>query len=531
MKKIIYTFSVLAICLSLGTSLWGQRIVDIAASSNPAEPTDIFPVIMGDTMMNGDRVDNNTIYRLENGQTYVTSGRIVNTKDWPLHIEATDLNATDNKAIITREPNTSGDFQDIGRPEGDVTFQNIWLISGEKGPLEQHDWGKFRLSGAGSRIVVKDCIIEKDRGGFLQVRADSLKIFVENTIFRNGGNRRIIQGNGRAVDARNFVLDSLVMSNCVVHNLQDRFFRSQGGVTPHNYIKIDHCTAFNVAGRHGFIQLGRANTVEITNNLFSNPIMLGSSHPAYTDEQTQPDNTLHKVITIDTLYATTNLTISNNNIFWTKDVTDYWATVDSVNAPNVLSDLVKQSLGADTANAFFSEVFDLDDVPVTILEYVQDLYADPTADDMFDFIVEDSIVAGTSFDSGNLFEFDNFSPCYGSSTQSATASTTGGPVGAISFCSSLTSVSNFPEIVQNFRIIPNPVNGKARFDLQIVKGGDVRLEIFDLNGRMVDVVSEKYMTEGRHDIRWSVPAQLQTGLYMAKLSADNGVQTLKFVVN
>ena len=79
MKKIIYTFSVLAISLSLGTSLWGQRIVDIAASSNPAELTDIFPVIMGDTMMNGDRVDNNTIYRLENGQTYVTSGRIVNT--------------------------------------------------------------------------------------------------------------------------------------------------------------------------------------------------------------------------------------------------------------------------------------------------------------------------------------------------------------------------------------------------------------------------------------------------------------------
>ncbi|MEL6721137.1 MAG: hypothetical protein AAFP82_20720, partial [Bacteroidota bacterium] len=313
-------------------SAYGQREVVIPPSSDPFNPTDIFPFIMGDTTSTGDRVDNNTVYLLENGNVYVTTGRLVNSEDWPMQIRATDLENTDVKPIITRLPNASGSFPDIMRSNGDVHFQNLWIISGEKGSGENHDWGKIRILGTGTTVKVSDCIIEKDRGGFLQLRADSVKMYVENCIFRNGGNRRILQGNGRGIDARNFALDTLVMRNVIVHNIIDRFFRSQGGISPHNYIEIDNCTAFNVAGRHGFIQLGRVRTAKITDNLFVNPIMLGSS-PFYTDEQTQPDNDKHKVITVDTLYDDTQLTINNNNIFWTQDVMEVWNGIDSVSMP------------------------------------------------------------------------------------------------------------------------------------------------------------------------------------------------------
>ncbi|MEL6851579.1 MAG: hypothetical protein AAFP92_23860, partial [Bacteroidota bacterium] len=253
MRKYVPSLLSLLLLLGLALPLSAQRVVDIAASTDPANPTDIFPLIMGDTTSTGAREDSNTIYTLENGQVYITTGRIVNSKGWKLHIEAKDLDNTDLKPVLSRIPNASGSYPDIMRPEGDVVLKNIWIIAGEKGPLEQHDWGKIRLSGANTRVIVSDCIIEKDRGGFLQFRADGIKCYVTNCILRNGGNRMLIQGNGRGIDAREFSLDTLIMKNTVVHNLIDRFFRSQAGKTPHNYIEIDHCTGFNIAGRHGFI--------------------------------------------------------------------------------------------------------------------------------------------------------------------------------------------------------------------------------------------------------------------------------------
>lgn len=518
-------------CFLMVGSLSAQRVISVEPSGDPANPTDIFPIIMGDTTETGERVDNNTIYELQNGVVYVTSGRIVNKAEWPLQIQAANLEDTDNKAIIARVPNTSGDFQDIGRPEGDVTFRNLWIISGERGPLEQHDWGRLRLLGEGARIIVQDCIIEKDRGGFLQIRADSLKIYIDNTIFRNGGNRRILQGNGRGVDARNFFLDTLVMRNSIVHNIQDRFFRSQGGTQPHNYVEFDRNTSFNTAGRHGFIQLGRVIEAKITNNLFINPIMLGTS-PVFTDEQTQPDNEQHKVITVDTLFDNTSLTISNNNIFWTQDVIDYWASNDTVSQPPVLSSLVAQNLGADSSNAFFQEVVELASRPTIILPYVEDLYANPMAEDMFDFIVEDISLQGTPFDSGNLFDFATFDPCYPETTASATGASDGGAVGAVGFCPNLVTSTFEPTINQQLglQVLPNPMSGQANFRFELRQAGPIQLSIHDFMGREVARVFTGTQQAGQHQFDWNRSAQLPAGMYIARLQTMEGEQAIKLVI-
>jgi hypothetical protein len=526
MKK-IYLLSVLFLGISFALS--AQRFVLIEASDDPFTPANIFPVIMGDTLSNGDRVDNNTIYQLENGAVYVSSGRLVNKPEWPLQIQAVDLEDTDNKAIITRIPNASGDYQDIMRSEGDVTFLNLWIISGEVGPLEQHDWGKIRILGEGSRIIVRDCIIEKDRGGFLQMRADNVKCYVENTIFRNGGNRRIIQGNGRGIDARNFYFDTLVVRNTIVHNIQDRFFRSQGA--SQNYLEIDHCTSFNTIGRHGHIQLGRVRTAKITNNLFINPIMMGTS-PVYTDEQTQPDDDSHKVITLDTLYSDTELEIASNNIFWTEDVVNYWNTNDSVSMPGVLSQLVADNLGAAASDAFFQEPLELNNVPERILPYVVDLYNDPTSEDMYDFIVEDVAVAGTPFDSGNLFDFSDFDPCYGTGTTSATASTDGSAIGAVASCEALSS-SVFDILVNDqlhLQVQPNPMSTVATFQFELDQPGLARLDIYDLRGQLITSVLNERRPAGIQVVEWQPSTSISSGLYVAQLQTEEGTMALKLIV-
>ncbi len=529
MKK-HYTFILLLTGLLFSVQSIAQTVTVIPASADPTMPTDILPFIMGDTTATGERNDNNTIYKLENGEVYIITDRIVNKPEWDLQIEAVDLNDTENKPIISRIPNAGGTYPDMMRPEGNVTLRNIWFVVGEKGALEQHDWGKIRYMGDNTRVIADHCIFEKDRGGFFQLRGNGIKLYVTNCVLRNGGNRRILQGNGRGVDARNTSLDTLVMRNTIVHNIQDRFFRSQGATAPHKYIEIDHCTSFNTVGRHGFIQLGRVETAKITNNVFMNPIMLGSS-PFYTDEQTQPDEDLHKVITLDTLYDNTSLTISNNNVFWTQDVTDYWATNDSVFAPGLLSTLVMDNLGAAASDAAFQETLTLSSVPGSILQYVKDLYANPAADDMYDFIVEDEILAGTPFDSGNLFKFSTFDPCYSKMTQSAKASTGGVAIGAVASCAELTNVFDV-EVKEAFglKVFPNPTSSDLNLTFELQESSQVDLSIMDMSGRVVSKLFQGQLVGGPHNLTQDIPKQLSKGIYFLSLQTEHGLMTQKIII-
>ncbi|MEM6347225.1 MAG: T9SS type A sorting domain-containing protein [Bacteroidota bacterium] len=530
--RLNYSIGCFLLCLFALSSVQAQRTVNIPAMTGNF--VDIFPIIMGDTTASGDRVDENTIYTLDNGGVYITTGRIVNKKNWPLQIKATDLSNTDLKPVLTRVPNATGTYPDIMRPEGDVTLTNIWIISGEKGPGENHDWGKIRILGDSTTFRATDCIIEKDRGGFVQLRANNVKCFINNCVLRNGGNRFILEGNGRGVDSRNFVFDTLIVRNSIIHNIVDRVFRSQGGTAAHGYIAFDNNTIFNVAGRHGCFQLRWVESARITNNLMINPMMLGTT-PALTDEQNQPDNEAHKIVTLDTLTPTTELFIANNNIYWTQDVVDVWALHDSVDRPAILSDLVKDALGADTTNAFFEEVISLNNVPINITQYIEDLYADPAATDMFDFIVQDSAFAGGDRDFGNLFKFSEFDPCYDENSASASAATHGGSIGYTLGCQGLTIPDEFgtgiEDLNQNLglKAAPNPFRAHTEISFELSEPGAANLRVFDISGRVVSTLANDYYAAGQHSVNWQAKG-LGAGIYFLKLETKAGFMTQKVII-
>jgi hypothetical protein len=231
------------------------------------------------------------------------------------------------------------------------------------------------------------------------------------------------------------------------------------------------------------------------------------------------------------LYDNTSLTISNNNIFWDQEVMDYWASNDSVFAPGVLSDLVIENLGAAASDAFFQEPLSLNSIPVTILPYIEDFYADPAAEDMFDFIVEDISLEGTAFDSGNLFDFSSFDPCYDPSAQSATAGTDGGPIGAVSFCPALTNIFDVavdPTLV--LKVSPNPVTTDLNLSFELTTSSRVNISIMDLNGRLVSLIFEGQLASGEHTLTHNIANQLSKGLYLLSLQTEQGVMTKKVVV-
>lgn len=532
--KLIYTNVLTMLLLVLAWNAQAQRVVNIP--SDPTGVVDIYPHIMGDTTAAGDRVDNNTVYTLDNGGVYITTERLVNKKTWPLQIQAVDLANDSVKPIITRIPDQTGSYPKVAYPEGDMTLKNLWLITGERGPLEEHEWGQIRILGDSTTIRVEDCIIEKDRGGFLQLRANNVKCFVDNCILRNGGNRRILEGNGRGIDSRNFVFDSLVVTNSVIHNIVDRVFRSQGGTAPHGYIAFDNNTIFNVAGRHGCFQLRWVKSARITNNIMINPMMLGTT-PALTDEQNQPDNGAHKIVTLDTVTAETELRISNNNLFWTQDVIDVWAMHDSVNRPDLLSMLVKQVMGDDTTNAFFEEVLSLNHVPQNITEYIEDLYANPAATDMFDFVVEDSSIQGTANDNGNLFDLANFDPCYDPASQSASAATHGGSIGYTLGCDGLTVPAEYGTSVEDLmndrlalKAAPNPFAGYTNLTFNLDRSSVVRLTVFDITGRQATVLASGLYPAGEQEITWKPGPEHGAGIYFVRLETDHGFMTQKVIL-
>jgi len=260
--------------------------------------------------------------------------------------------------------------------------------------------------------------------------------------------------------------------------------------------------------------------------------MLGTT-PAYTDEQTQPDNETHKVFTIDTLYSDTQLEFASNNIFYTQDVLDYWASNDTVSQPGIYSQLIMDVLGGSAPSTYTEEVVDFEAVPMSILQYVIDLYADPTATDMFDFIVEDASLAGTPVDQGNLFDFSTFSPCYSPSAASATGATDGGAIGATDFCDQLSSSVFSPRFAPelDLNINPNPVSDVAVISYNLVNTSPVVLTIHDATGRQVTTLDQGTQPSGERTVTWNQAGQFPAGLYFARLQTSDGQQTLKFLLN
>ena len=233
------------------------------------------------------------------------------------------------------------------------------------------------------------------------------------------------------------------------------------------------------------------------------------------------------------MYANTSLEIKANNIFWTEDVTNYWASNDTVSAPGFLSDLIVEKLGSDVADAYFSETLELESIPGTILQYVVDLYADPTATDMYDFIVEDELVAGTAFDSGNLFDFSDFSPCYDPSSESATAATDGGPIGAVDTCDDL--INDVDDLNINpalgLQLSPNPVAASTTLSFTTTQSGMVNLTVYDLMGRELASLHNGNLMSGEHQFNWAPGNLFKQGMYIVYLRTEEGQMFQRVIVS
>ncbi len=82
--------------------------------------------------------------------------------------------------------------------------------------------------------------------------------------------------------------------------------------------------------------------------------------------------------------------------------------------------------------------------------------------------------------------------------------------------------------------VPNPFNPKTDIRFQIGKAGQVKLEVFDVQGRLVKTLVDGHWGVGEHLVTWdggnNAGHKSPSGLYFYKLSSDDGEQTRKMVM-
>jgi hypothetical protein len=81
---------------------------------------------------------------------------------------------------------------------------------------------------------------------------------------------------------------------------------------------------------------------------------------------------------------------------------------------------------------------------------------------------------------------------------------------------------------------PNPFNPTTRIAYQLNKAAQVRLSVYDIMGREVNRLVDRYQPAGSYSMEWSSNTtsgqKLSSGIYFARISTDNETATRKMIM-
>ncbi len=521
----------LIICLCTATVMQAQSSIEIPPNLENEDGfmfsyIDLF--VDADTLANGDQAHDT--YLLEAGGIYFFSKR--NFWDFDIHFGAYGDTETMGRPFVDRRNATGGSaLQDVYRGPASISFDNLDITMGDKGPTaSNYEVALVRGNGEGVTYSWNNCVLRKVRQALARSEGQNEKVFITNCHIYNLGDFEEFQGNGRLVSPRLGPVDSIVIKGNVIHNVLDRLYIGfrQSSM---NYFEFTGNTVFNHVGRHGFIQLNNTKESVIQNNFIQNPSIMGTA-PSIADEQINFDNVENFVFSLDTLVEGGSITMSNNNIHYTQDVLDHYASFDSVTKPNLYSPTFIDALVGDPADAHFEEVLELNAVPGRgpVIQYAREAVEFKDSVGITNIMVEDSLFAvGTLYDKGYLFDFDRFDPCFDANSTSANAGRNGGAIGASAFCDELVST---PEVTINpllkLEAFPNPAANELTLTYETTKTGPVSMRIYTTAGQVVRNIINSDVPPGEHQVRYDNLSDLASGMYIANVRTPEGWMYVKF---
>tara|TARA_A100001011_G_scaffold85657_1_gene89760 strand:+ start:294 stop:1547 length:1254 start_codon:yes stop_codon:yes gene_type:complete len=86
--------------------------------------------------------------------------------------------------------------------------------------------------------------------------------------------------------------------------------------------------------------------------------------------------------------------------------------------------------------------------------------------------------------------------------------------------------STIPEAFVLHNSYPNPFNPTTKITFSVKESQNVKISIFDVNGKLVQNVSNQYFESGNHYVKFS-GKKLSSGIYFIMLNHKNGIETQK----
>ena len=66
---------------------------------------------------------------------------------------------------------------------------------------------------------------------------------------------------------------------------------------------------------------------------------------------------------------------------------------------------------------------------------------------------------------------------------------------------------------------PNPFNAEVRIRLRMPDAGDIKINIYDISGKLIDCIQKSKLTAGWHELVWRPGVSVPSGVYLLRVSA------------
>lgn len=79
--------------------------------------------------------------------------------------------------------------------------------------------------------------------------------------------------------------------------------------------------------------------------------------------------------------------------------------------------------------------------------------------------------------------------------------------------------NSYPDQFQLNQNYPNPFNPSTTIGYKVEKSGNVKIQIFNIKGQMLEILSDDYKTPGSYSVNWN-PSGLSSGQYFYQIVVD-----------
>ena len=333
MKKVFYLFLLFALVFSVNKSVYAQADTVVVPQAIDGDPLGAINItILGDTTATGERNNPDRVYKLERDKIYFLNGTL--STNFDLHIIADKPDAEHKPAIIAQGVLADGKslvvFVALG---GNGTLENIYFQTSQPTGIGESTITIQQLKNDG-KYLYDGCFFEWSVWLTIGTWATNTNTTIINSYFRNVENPTA-EWNGRGISFQDRNQDSVIIVNNTFFNVNSFLLQGQRNLL--KYVKFEHNTMVNSVKWP--IQWEWQVNADFNHNVFYNIHSMGEFP---RDKAGQDIDGLAfgifnmeplPLLYTDTLgypEADREVSLRNNSWFFSSEVTDYWASIDTL---------------------------------------------------------------------------------------------------------------------------------------------------------------------------------------------------------